>query len=1131
MNTKSKNSKNKKLLTFTRVNKFDGEKDTSSSGGSSTLSKGQIASGTASAAAGALNLVAGALGSANKIDTSKADNAIAAVDSFQPQASSMDSLANQLNSFEDASTDWKGSDFGMSTKEGLMSLGTSMASGAAAGAALGPWGCVCAGTRVLTKEGVFKNIEDLLETDGILGYSDKAVKEESIELCKGDAFKECIRIELESGNYLECSVDHPIYLSIQHERCRKTINNKRIRYRNYDYVKASECNIGDSVGVIREIPYFGTHHEDKAYLIGMLIGDGTYGIGKGGRLHTGDKNTWDYIETNNLGYVCENSSNINKYNKEFRTYRIYNASKLLSKYGVYGQTKLNKTLPNNIQEWDKTSLANLIAGLWDTDGYVTIEKKSQNYRICFTQSNLPLIKSLQEILIRFGILSSIKVNKPKTTQIKERKVNSKESYVLIIKDKISVINFYNNIHLNIDYKQQNLNKCFEIANNKYCHDSSYLQGLKADKIVKIISLGVKRIYNLEAKEYHNYIANFIVTHNSVAGAAAGLTAAGAGWIANAVKSKAKAEELNRKAEAANYNAKQRSLLAVENFKDDQMNDFMSNIAADGGKIHIKPSKRGTFTAAAKQRGLGVQEFASKVLANKENYSTAMVRKVNFAKNASKWHHAYGGPLYNHTGDWSNGLTFINEGGTHEENPFDGVLMGFDQEGVPNLVEEGEIIYNDYVFSNRLKPSKKQLESTGLNSKYNNWTFAKIVEDLQKSSAETPLDKISKDSLDDMMNTIMTLQEEVRAKKGLKGENRMMANGGNIFDGEESFTEIGPGFSTGTNPLRLEDGKFVGDIEPAVFTSYKPVDISNILTTAKKPINFNNEPFIADEPFDEEISIPSVPVPTTFKPDLSFVDDIIAKNEKDALNAIANTKPKYIPVEEEVEKTERLPRNFNFDWGSLGQALPIISNAAKSIYNAAKPIDYSNVVAEQAYRDTPMMDLPRIGGKQVYKGIDRNRFTNPIINQGRATARDIQNTAQTAGQALASLASANYNTQRAIGEAYANADQQDLANRMQVAQFNLGIDQANANLSQAEQAYNMQRANRIAQGRIQDAATREQLQQMKGQAIDKTSNAAVQGVADLARQNIQWDRLKKAYPEGAKAVAKNGGMLTKRKRRK
>jgi hypothetical protein len=61
-----------------------------------------------------------------------------------------------------------------------------------------------------------------------------------------------------------------------------------------------------------------------------------------------------------------------------------------------------------------------------------------------------------------------------------------------------------------------------------------------------------------------------------------------------------------------------------------------------GGIHIDPSKRGTFTAAATKHGKGVQEFASQVLANKENYSPAMVKKANFARNASKWQHEYGG---------------------------------------------------------------------------------------------------------------------------------------------------------------------------------------------------------------------------------------------------------------------------------------------------------------------------------------------------------------------------------------------------------------------------------------------------------------------------------------------------------
>ena len=89
--------------------------------------------------------------------------------------------------------------------------------------------------------------------------------------------------------------------------------------------------------------------------------------------------------------------------------------------------------------------------------------------------------------------------------------------------------------------------------------------------------------------------------------------------------------------------------AVPTFMPTTGNTFLNNIMgltrAEGGKIHIAPSKKGTFTAAASKHGKSVQEFASQVLAHKENYSPAMVKKANFARNAAKWKHENGGNLF------------------------------------------------------------------------------------------------------------------------------------------------------------------------------------------------------------------------------------------------------------------------------------------------------------------------------------------------------------------------------------------------------------------------------------------------------------------------------------------------------
>ena len=128
-----------------------------------------------------------------------------------------------------------------------------------------------------------------------------------------------------------------------------------------------------------------------------------------------------------------------------------------------------------------------------------------------------------------------------------------------------------------------------------------------------------------------------------------LAGAGLGMGLNAISNtvqKRKAEEAAQRQNILNDFALNRQNhnfnIAVEDTKNNMFNNQAIQMMADGGSIYIKPSKRGTFTEAAKRRGLGVQEFASRVLANKENYSPAMVKKANFA-------HVFGGRHYDDGG--------------------------------------------------------------------------------------------------------------------------------------------------------------------------------------------------------------------------------------------------------------------------------------------------------------------------------------------------------------------------------------------------------------------------------------------------------------------------------------------------
>ena len=138
---------------------------------------------------------------------------------------------------------------------------------------------------------------------------------------------------------------------------------------------------------------------------------------------------------------------------------------------------------------------------------------------------------------------------------------------------------------------------------------------------------------------------------------------------------------------------------VESHMSPQEADAYVNQYGEGGGIHIKESKKGTFTAAATKHGKSVQEFARQVLANKGNYSAAMVKKANFARNAAGWKHAHGGPV----------VSNVNQGfGLYAQNR-GGMMMA--QGG--NMYANGGPPYDlPGMFDMTANPGTRIIESTG-----------------------------------------------------------------------------------------------------------------------------------------------------------------------------------------------------------------------------------------------------------------------------------------------------------------------------------------------------------------------------------------------------------------------------------
>ena len=211
------------------------------------------------------------------------------------------------------------------------------------------------------------------------------------------------------------------------------------------------------------------------------------------------------------------------------------------------------------------------------------------------------------------------------------------------------------------------------------------------------------------------------------------------------------------------------------FESSELNTF-----AKGGEIHIKPENRGKFT-----KYCGGKVTSECIARGKRSSDPAVRKRATFAANARKWHHAFGGDLLTHGAEWDNGLRIIGNGGTHEENPMEGVPMGMDAEGTPNLVEQGEVIFNDYVFSNRMFADGGLLESFNLPKSYDGYSFAAIAEKLGKESKERPNDPISKRGLLSSMSRLQQAQETVRQQNQVGQEGVQYAHGGRmgtLFDG-------------------------------------------------------------------------------------------------------------------------------------------------------------------------------------------------------------------------------------------------------------------------------------------------------------------------------------------------------------
>ncbi len=249
-------------------------------------------------------------------------------------------------------------------------------------------------------------------------------------------------------------------------------------------------------------------------------------------------------------------------------------TKWLEEYSLMGKSALEKNIPNIIYSLPKNKMALFLNRLFSCDGCVSISHNSSrstyDCRISYSSSSKELIIGVQHLLLRFGIISSVRLKKVKLQKklffsyeleilgsedivkfikqigiySKEEKCNralqlaEKRSYennftkdtipievweqIVKIKGNLSWRKIYQKMGLPLSHnihagkrhpKRSTLLKLANVLNSPQLLNLAR-SDIFWDRIVSITSTGIKQVYDLTIPKNHNFVANDFFVHNT-----------------------------------------------------------------------------------------------------------------------------------------------------------------------------------------------------------------------------------------------------------------------------------------------------------------------------------------------------------------------------------------------------------------------------------------------------------------------------------------------------------------------------------------------------------------------------------------------------------------------------------------
>lgn len=438
------------------------------------------------------------------------------------------------------------------------------------------------------------------------------------------------------------------------------------------------------------------------------------------------------------------------------------------------------------------------------------------------------------------------------------------------------------------------------------------------------------------------------------------------------------------------------------------------------------------------------------------------------------------------------LNEFNEGGSHEENKYNGIPQGIGPNGKLNTVEEGETKFNNYVFSDTLIVNENDAENLFLPKEVSGKTFAEASKYINSFLEDNPNDLIVRKTVEKQLDALTLGNEKAKlAKEQLDINlgninnidttdinNEMFLGGETIPENNsmgvgQAFGLLGTGlglaeqFQGSTSSNSLESGITGAAAGAMAGSMFGPVG-----TVAGGVIGLGTGLIGAGKAKRREEEMRKkrhIANSSTYQNDFETGGDL--------------NDPKYIPNVDDplfpgIGFGDTLLDNYNVPtandynqnnpiWGQelLSDFTPTenpTNNNNKSRYTPKQQsyLQYAPVLGDflnyiDSNNDTPEVEnLNSINRRFIPDYVDEATLQNMVNNDFDNVINNITNTTNgSVGATRNNILAAGANRTKALSDAYFRADEINRMQNLQGQQFDLGIDQFNINQDNVERDIN------------------------------------------------------------------------------